>query len=85
MIFENSSLQQTGIYQYGLIETNTLFFQMKFVVCAKVMFAETTVRHGLVHLPVGTISECKEKCLKYDMALVLVQNMIWKILLIMKV
>lgn len=70
MVFEESLLHQIGIYQYGLIETKQIVFSDEVRslcednVCGK--YGTTWACPPAV----GTVSQCREKCLKYDMALV---------------
>lgn len=70
MIFENSILQQIGIYQYGLIETKQIIFSSE---VRSLCEGNVCRKYGTTWAcppAVGTVSECKEKCLQYDMALV---------------
>lgn len=70
MIFESSSLQQTGIYQYGLIETKQIIFSKEVRSLCEGNVCRNYGTTWACPPAVGTIGECKEKCLKYDMALV---------------
>ena len=70
MIFENSSLQQTGIYQYGLIETKQIIFSKEVRSLCEGNVCRNYGKTWACPPAVGTFDECKEKCLKYDMALV---------------
>lgn len=70
MIFQDSILQQIGIYQYGLIETEDIVFSREVrSLCER----NACGKHGTTWAcppAVGTIGECKERCLRYDKALV---------------
>jgi predicted metal-binding protein len=70
MIFEDSLLKQAGIYQYGVIETKQIVFSDE---VRSLCEANVCGKYGLTWAcppAVGKVDECKEKCLKYDSALV---------------
>ena len=85
MVFEKSLLQNIGIYQYGIIETKQIVFSDEVRSLCQGNVCRNYSKTWACPPAVGTVVECREKCLQYDKALVFSANMIWKILLIMKV
>lgn len=70
MIFNNSLLQQIGIYQYGLINTKQIVFSNE---VRSLCEGNVCGNYGTTWAcppAVGTIGDCKEKCLEYDEAFV---------------
>lgn len=70
VIFENFSLQQIGIYQYGLIETKQIIFSDEVRSLCEANVCRKYATTWACPPAVGTVDECREKCLEYDMALV---------------
>ena len=70
MIFQKFLLQEIGIYQYGLIDTKQIIFSDE---VRRLCEANVCRNYGTTWAcppAVGTFDECKEKSLKYDIALV---------------
>lgn len=70
MVFQDSILQQIGIYQFGLIEAKEIVFSNE---VRRLCEQNVCGGYGTTWTcppAVGTIEECKEKCLKYTKALV---------------
>lgn len=70
MILQNSLLKQIGIHEFGLIETKQIVFSNEVRSLCK---GNVCGKYGTTWAcppGVGTMDECKEKCLKYNKALV---------------
>ena len=60
MIFQDSILQQIGIYQFGLIEAKEIVFSNEFADYVNKMFVEDMVLPGLVHLQLEPLKSVKK-------------------------
>jgi len=70
MIFQKSLLQEIGIFQYGLIHTKQIIFSDEVRSLCEGNVCRNYGTTWACPPAVGTIDECKDKILEYDMAMV---------------
>lgn len=70
MIFQEDTLKEIGIFQYGVIDTKQIVFSEEVRHLCEVNYCGKYGTSWVCPPAIGTVDECKEECMKFDKGLV---------------